>query len=175
MENHLLENVYCSPTHLCTQTKNRTFAILAENRSKTSAHSMFMRKYICRSKWKRYIPVMFVKESKLIERNSPPSSFWCNKFFLLWTFTFSYFSFQRCYRFTKRHTLQNHEKIHTGEKNFICDICGKSFVVKSTLNYHLLTHTDEKNHVCSICGKGFKTAQVLGKAALLRTTCKICS
>lgn len=64
----------------------------------------------------------------------------------------SYLFLNNC-RFSTKHTLESHRKIHTGERDYICDICGKSFVAKGSLDYHILSHNDEKPHVCSECGK----------------------
>ena len=51
--------------------------------------------------------------------------------------------------------------IRHGEKQFICDICSKSFYRKDELIEHMYTHNvamDQNVHVCPTCGHSFKTA-----------------
>ncbi|XP_055548837.1 zinc finger protein 236-like [Wyeomyia smithii] len=57
--------------------------------------------------------------------------------------------------FTKLSLLERHFLIHTKQKPFVCNICGKSFNQKSSLKTHSLTHDDIRDFVCLLCGLKF--------------------
>ena len=45
--------------------------------------------------------------------------------------------------------------VHTGRKDFQCEVCEKKFAQKGNFKQHMLTHTKVKAHECDICKKKF--------------------
>ena len=43
--------------------------------------------------------------------------------------------------------------LHTGKKDFQCEVCEKKFPQKTDLKLYMLTHTKVKDHECVICKK----------------------
>ena len=58
-------------------------------------------------------------------------------------------------RFRLSTMRSNHEKIHSGQKDYHCNKCEKSFIQRTALMVHLKRHYGIKNHICTTCGKAF--------------------
>ncbi|XP_053622311.1 zinc finger protein 235-like [Plodia interpunctella] len=58
-------------------------------------------------------------------------------------------------RFTQQGGVQQHMRMHTGDRPFPCTFCPKAFTQKSGLDQHLRIHTKVKPYRCVICAKSF--------------------
>lgn len=71
--------------------------------------------------------------------------------------------------FKLKSRLSTHSLMHAGESQFVCDTCGKTFRSKSRLNTHMRIHTGVKPHDCGICGKSFYVRSKVKKHMVIHT------
>ncbi|XP_056146487.1 zinc finger protein 436-like isoform X2 [Lampris incognitus] len=89
------------------------------------------------------------------------------------------FSCSLCPRtFECRRSLADHENLHSGERDYVCEICGERFFSASSLSVHRVTHM-QKHNCCDELGLGCSDASVLQNHISKHTgeklfTCNVC-
>ncbi|NXP78064.1 OSR2 protein, partial [Ramphastos sulfuratus] len=80
------------------------------------------------------------------------------------------FKCQECGKgFCQSRTLAVHKTLHMQESPHKCPTCGRTFNQRSNLKTHLLTHTDIKPYNCEQCGKVFRRNCDLRRHSLTHT------
>lgn len=65
--------------------------------------------------------------------------------------------------FIYQSNLNDHARIHSGDKPFVCSICGHKFAQSGHLMVHIRTHTGVKPYQCEHCQRSFSISQALKK------------
>lgn len=65
--------------------------------------------------------------------------------------------------FIYQSNLNDHSRIHSGDKPFVCSICGHKFSQSGHLMVHIRTHTGVKPYQCEHCLRSFSISQALKK------------
>ncbi|KAI1891623.1 hypothetical protein AGOR_G00145690 [Albula goreensis] len=66
------------------------------------------------------------------------------------TFTCSHPTCGKSFNFKKH--LKEHEKLHSNQRDYICEYCARAFRTSSSLVIHRRIHTGEKPLQCEVCG-----------------------
>ncbi|XP_051509823.1 zinc finger protein 692 [Myxocyprinus asiaticus] len=66
------------------------------------------------------------------------------------TFSCSHPTCNKSFNFKKH--LKEHEKLHTNQRDYICEFCARAFRTSSNLIIHRRIHTGEKPLQCEVCG-----------------------
>lgn len=77
-----------------------------------------------------------------------------------------------CGKMVTENALSRHMNLHTEDKPYICDLCGKQFRIKWSLREHIMIEIGMKDYVCEICGKKFVIQAYLNKHMRFHMMCE---
>ena len=62
---------------------------------------------------------------------------------------------------TATHLKSHKQAVHSESKKFVCVICNKRFPYENSLKMHMMLHTGDRPFLCNQCGRGFVTHSAL--------------
>lgn len=68
--------------------------------------------------------------------------------------------------------LSRHMQLHSEQKPYQCDMCGKQFRIKWSLREHIMIEIGMKDYVCEVCGKKFVIQAYLNKHMRVHLMCE---
>ncbi|XP_037024767.1 zinc finger protein 62 homolog isoform X8 [Bradysia coprophila] len=78
-------------------------------------------------------------------------------------------------------SLKSHMLVHTQERNFECDFCGKKFALRASLKNHIFAHINIRPYQCQFCEYSSLNSHTVRKhqfvhvAPTVLETCQICN
>ncbi|XP_030378193.1 zinc finger protein 664 [Scaptodrosophila lebanonensis] len=79
--------------------------------------------------------------------------------------------FENCGKsFVNQHNLSSHRRVHSTERNYVCELCGYRSRYREALIVHRRTHTGEKPFKCETCERCFASKSLLNEHQAMHST-----
>ncbi|XP_034479334.1 zinc finger protein 664 isoform X2 [Drosophila innubila] len=72
--------------------------------------------------------------------------------------------------FVSQHNLTSHRRVHSTDRNYVCELCGYRSRYRDALIVHRRTHTGEKPFKCDTCARCFASKSLLNEHQAMHST-----